>query len=194
MSSDELDRLREDVIEKITVAFPITEPFNRKLTLDFPNQDGAYHNEVARERLTEMLTGKNWWEVVSHRSVIYNLIDPDHQLAITGEAHFYYLPALLVATLIREEFTYSRTVFEEICEFAASFSIPQLKAVMAYLECHEKYELNDPLVRTGDSYYDKEPNARAYSRLSKFLDEYGSRARRDEWNAAADCSGLHTRV
>lgn len=180
MSSDELDRLREEVIDKIKRAFPITAPFAGKLVRDNRDQDGSYFYAVEIERLTEMLTGKNWWEVVSHRSVIYNLIDLDHRFAITGEAHFYYLPALLVATLLREEFTYSPTVFEEICEFAASFSIPQLKAVMAYLECHEKYELNHPLVRTGDSYYDKEPNAQAYSRLSKFLDEHGSRAWRDE--------------
>jgi hypothetical protein len=174
MNDIDLDKQRDEVIEKIKLAFP-TSIFTGKLY----NNDLSYTYE--NERLTEMLSGKNWLEVVSNQKVFYYLSDVDFLRAITGDAYHYYLPALLTASLIEpDRLFYSQSTYQQISEIATSLTVKQVKAIIGYLECQEKYHIRVMGVSSMLPDAELEAIQGTYLRLLNLLYELGSRAMRDE--------------
>lgn len=167
MSDAELKKQRDAVIEEIKQAFPTTN-FTGKLI-----NDPSYGYQS--DRLTEMLSSKNWLEVISDPNIFYNLGDVDFLNAISGDAYHYYLPALLTASLTNtEKVFYAVSTYQQIREIATSLTVKQLKALMHYLEYQERC-----LNLTMYSGSEAEAIWKTYLRLFNLLCEQGSRAMRD---------------
>ncbi len=173
MDKTDLDKRREEIIEEIKRAFPVT-PFVGKLTM----HDVSYTYE--NDRLMEWLSGKTWPEIVSHPKVFYYLSDVDFLRAISGDAYHYYLPALLIASLLdSDRLFYHFGTYEQISEIATSLTVRQLKAIIGYLEYQDQLlNMEENMILRN---FDLEAiMQKTYLRLLDLLYEQGSRAIRDE--------------
>src|SRR5258708_1959172 len=134
MNKTDLDKQRQEIIEEIKRVFPVTAPFSGVLT-------NADSHRAAVDRLMPMFDGKNWLEVASHRSAVYNLSEVDHLRAITDEAYTYYLPALLLAMLKTEQtdILTMELVRERIQKTSPMLSLDQLQVLIACVD-YEKSE------------------------------------------------------
>lgn len=134
MSSDELDKLREEVIEKIKRAFPKHwQPKGKQKLIR------AWSGGYEADRLRELLEDKNWQDVVG-TDIVYYLSDPDYYVVLTDRAYAYYLPAFLVATLNEpdrwDSYTY---VLDKIVQIAQKSSAAKVEALIAWLEFQKQY-------------------------------------------------------
>lgn len=130
----ELDKLGEEVEQKIRKAFPLEPRFSGELVRGYAPWISA--------NLQAIFEGKVWDKVGdTYPSIIYCMSDIDYLREITADAYFYYLPAFLIATLAEpNKFVYIRSVGEEILGFRGSFTQAQLEALIAFWEFHALLE------------------------------------------------------
>jgi hypothetical protein len=112
--------------------------------------------------------------------VFYYLSDVDFLRAISGDAYHYYLPALLIASLLNpDRLFYAYNTYQQISEIATSLTVKQLKAIIGYLEYQVKFLNMDEITLLRN--FDLETMMqKTYLRLLNLLYEQGSRATRDE--------------
>jgi hypothetical protein len=138
MTNEELDKLREDVIEKIKRAFPKHwQPKGKsKLTRD------GYSLEA--RPLKEALEGKTWQNVIGNPHTIDYLSEVDFMDALTDRAYAYYLPAFLVATVNEpDRWIFYSFVLEEIVQIAQKSSAAKVEALGCSKKITAQFDISD---------------------------------------------------
>ena len=124
------------IIERIKQVFPKNPRVKGKKWTKITN--GL--DQLAEERLQDMLQGKRWEDVIGHQSIGYNMTEIDHLFEITDEAYRYYLPAFLVASLLNPGIWFSyQLAIEKMWKISSRFTFEQLETFIAYLEFQAQF-------------------------------------------------------
>jgi hypothetical protein len=164
-TQDDLNVLRNDLIERIKVAFPKHPPIKGKHKLTIA-KGSDYH----AEKLRALLDGKRWDEVIDAEHLIYAMTDYDYLQQMEYKAFLYFLPAFFIAALKdNSHWTYYHPILEDIFILRETFSIEQLEILISFLDFHSRY------IRFYELHFGYDPFTEAIEdtqlRLMLYLDE-----------------------
>jgi hypothetical protein len=148
--NDDLERKRDELIERIKQVFPKNPTVKGKLKIA---KKISYSVGTENRRLEAMFERKRWEEVIGDPSLVYNMTDVDHLMVITDDAYRYYLPALLVATLNKPNNEALYGLYHRLGSVISRFSLVQIDVLIEYFEFQTQlFQATSSLGRSHKSY------------------------------------------